>query len=51
MDVKAALVLAVCDTPAAKKTGGLVGHSAIKGSFKCSKSFNTLQFGEKPYYG
>ena len=49
--VKAALICVSCDTPAARKTGGFVGHSSLKGCFKCLKSFVTSQFGDKPDYG
>ena len=49
--VKAALICVSCDTPAARKTGGFVGHSSLKGCFKCLKSCVTSQFGDKPDYG
>ena len=49
--VKAAVVCVSCETPAARKTGGFVGHGAIKGCFKCLKSFITPSFGEKPAWG
>ena len=51
MLVKAALICVSCDTPAARKTGGFLGHAATKGCFKCFKSFPTSNFGEKPNYG
>ena len=51
MLVKAALICVSCDTPAARKTGGFLGHAATKGCFKCFKSFPTSNFAEKPNYG
>ena len=51
MLVRAALICVSCDTPAARKTGGFLGHAANKGCFKCLKSFPTSEFGSKPNYG
>ena len=50
MTVKAVLVCVSCDTPAARKVGGYLGHSAQKGYFKCLKSFDTPEFGMKANY-
>ena len=48
--VRAALLCAACDIPAARKTCGFVGHSAYHGCSKCLVAFPTAEFGEKPDY-
>ena len=48
--VKAVLLAVVCDTPATRKVGGFVGHSALRGCSKCTKQFVTKNFGEKADY-
>ena len=48
--LRAALLCISCDSPAMRKVAGFVGHSAIKGCYKCMKSFPTISFGEKPDY-
>ena len=48
--VRAALLCAGCDIPAARKTCGFVGHGAQKGCSKCLLQFPTQSFGEKPDY-
>ena len=48
--VRAALLCAACDIPAARKTCGFVGHSAYRGCSKCLVVFPTSAFGEKPDY-
>lgn len=47
--VRAALLCSSSDVPATRKTGGFVGHGALKGS-KCLKSFVTEKFGDKANY-
>lgn len=48
--IKAALMCVACDSPAMRKTAGFAAQNAIKGCFKCLKSFPTEIFGEKPDY-
>ena len=48
--IRAALLCVSCDLPAARKVGGVVGHSALKGCSKCQKQFPTDSFGEKADY-
>lgn len=48
--VRAALTCVACDTPAARKVCGFMGHSALKGFLKCLKSFETESFGMKADY-
>lgn len=48
--VKAALLCVACDIPASRKVSGFVGPQAIQGCSKCTLSFPTLVFGEKPDY-
>ena len=48
--LKAALLCVACDSPAMRKTAGFVAHNALKGCFKCTKSFPTALFSEKPDY-
>ena len=46
----AALLCVSCDSPATRKVAGFVAHNAVKGCYKCMKSFPTASFGEKPDY-
>ena len=48
--VRAALLCAACDIPAARKTCGFVGHGAYRGCSKCLVEFPTEAFGEKADY-
>ena len=48
--VRGALLCVGCDIPAARKVGGFVGHRATKGCSKCTLSFPTKNFGDKPDY-
>ncbi len=48
--VRAALLCAACDIPAARKTCGFVGHGAWRGCSKCLVVFPTEYFGEKADY-
>ena len=49
--IKAALLCVSCDSPAMRKTANFLAHNALKGCFKCMKSFPTVSFSEKPDYG
>ena len=42
--LRAALICVACDSPAMRKTAGFVAHNAIKGCYKCEKSFLTESF-------
>ena len=48
--VRAALICAACDIPAARKTCGFLGHQATMGCSKCLTSFPVGRFGEKHDY-
>ena len=48
--MRAALICISCDSPAMRKVGGFLSHNARKGCYKCTKSFPTASFGEKPDY-
>ena len=48
--VQAVLLCTPCDMPATRKLNRFLGHSAQKGCSRCLKSFDTLNFGEKPDY-
>ena len=51
ISIQAALICVSCDSPAMRKVCGFVAHNAVKGCYKCMKSFQTASFGEKPDYG
>ncbi|CAB5180826.1 unnamed protein product [Rhizophagus irregularis] len=40
---RAALIMIVCDTPAARKIGGFSSHSSKRGCYRCDHSFSTIQ--------
>lgn len=48
--VRAGLICIACDIPAARKVSGFAGPQATLGCSKCSLSFPTAAFGEKPDY-
>lgn len=48
--VKAALLCAGCDIPAARKVCGFVGHGGYRGCSKCLLTFPTEEFGQKADY-
>lgn len=48
---RCALLCVACDTPAARKVAGFLGHSADLGCLKCYKHFGTGQFGVMDYSG
>lgn len=48
--VRAALLCAGCDIPAARKVCGFVGHGGYRGCSKCSLTFPTEEFGQKADY-
>lgn len=48
---RCALYCVACDTPAARKIAGFLGHSADLGCLKCYQSFGTGQFGQMNYSG
>lgn len=48
--VRAALLCAGCDIPAARKVGGFVSHNGFRGCSKCLLAFPTAEFGEKADY-
>ena len=48
--IRAALLCVSCDSPAMRKVCGFVAHNAVKGCYKCFKTFETSTFGEKPDY-
>ena len=48
--IRAALLCVSCDSPAIRKVVGFVSHNANKGCFKCTKTFPTSSFGDKPDY-
>ncbi|XP_035697293.1 uncharacterized protein LOC118430485 isoform X2 [Branchiostoma floridae] len=47
---RAALVCLSSDIPAARKCGGFVGHSALRGCSKCLKTFTRARFTTKADY-
>lgn len=48
--VRAALLCAGCDIPAARKVCGFVGHGGFRGCSKCLLTFPTSEFGQKADY-
>lgn len=48
--VRAAVLCAGCDIPAARKVCGFVGHGGYRGCSKCLLTFPTEEFGQKADY-
>ncbi|CAG8707168.1 15007_t:CDS:2 [Rhizophagus irregularis] len=47
---RAALIMIVCDTPAARKIGGFSSHSSKRGCYRCDHSFSTIQDSNTGYW-
>ena len=48
--IRAALICVACDSPATRKVGGFLSHTAKKGCFRCHKTFLCERFGKKSDY-